>query len=665
MKKFLVSITCIAGLVFAALAVSCEGQIADFGFNTTGGNVVIKIADSDGRTIMPLDPVFSGYELSLIDENGLPSDENVDTSGIAGAGVTVNLAEGTWTITLSAYQTINEKRVLAAKGTKTLKVTSEKTKYTVSIELLPIAIDDKTEGENGLFSFNITLPSGGLDSAVLDLGNFGKFDLLDRSTGSKELVPGYYDFSIILTKNGRSAGIFETAHIYSGLVSPAVIDLSNITFADIVYLTGELNGVRLGTITISDEDGNVIETKEINDNSDERSKSWLVGIPAGYIGEPITVTQTFNGESESTEILALAPNGSADVNLTLNPASAKYINLADWYSKKNTSGTELFFGFDLTVNFIKVIKSGSVENIILDNAVTAQEFKASDYASGSITGFELYNAADRGALITAINAAQTGHDGFANVSVNGKEFKSFQKWVTSAEKAAYQNAINTAIAAKNDPTLTDAEIANAEAALADAAAAFENAKKSGTYMVDKSPLAQAIVNANAKMIGVTEAADGSKVLNTDKWATPEAFAALRAAIATAQAYIDATDNTDDDQDVVNTKVATLNNAAAAFNTQNGSLIRTGIVFEFTVNMPKDENIVIPEVQAMSWAAGDTFTLTAEGFDTYQWYVDGKFAADGDTFILNARDYSATTHNLTLRVTKGGVPYTKTITFTVK
>jgi len=653
MKKVFVSALCLAIL---ASAMSCFDPILDFdgNFKSSNGNVTIRLAGADGRTIMPITPTFSSFELKLVNGDNIITPTNV--SNVTGSGVTVDVSEGIWTITLKGYQTIDGNEVLAAQGSKELTVIAGNNNYSVEIELEPIAISE-SDG-NGLFTFDIKLPTG-LTSANLNI--FGEtFNLLTKTTGSKELEPGYYDMSIVLTKNGQSSGIFESVHIYSGLESPAKIDLSNIVFTDKVYLAGKLGGIRIGNIIIADNAGTELETFELNKNSVERSNSWLIEIPYEYIGQNIKVIQKFNGESSLADSFNLANNGKAGINLTLNPASAKYINLADWYSEKN--GTELFFGFDVTVNFIKVNKSGVIENIILDNAITAQAFDANIYG-GALAGFELYNAAVRGGLINAINAAQTECDA-ANVSVNGKEYKSTVKWVTSAEKAAYQNAINAANTVKNNPTLTEEQIANAEAALAAAFAAFENAKKAGTYKVDKSPLASAIINAEAKKANVAKSTDGSDVLNTDKWATPQAFTALNAAIAEAQAYVDSTDNNDDDQDVVNAKVAALNNAAAAFNTQNGLLIRTGIVFEYTVNMPKDENIVIPEVQAMSWVANDTFTLTAEGFDSYQWYVDGALKGSGNTFELKARDYSPTTHNLSLRVTKNGVSYSKTISFKV-
>ncbi|MCL2211894.1 MAG: hypothetical protein FWB95_08235 [Treponema sp.] len=660
MKKAFILVAC---FIILALAVSCDGPLMESitGLKSADSSVLIRLAGTDGRTVMPVEPQFSSFELTLI--NG-DNELTPDASDINGAGVTVNVTEGTWTIILKGYQIINGKSLLAAQGHETLNVTADRNKYTVSITLEPIAIDGSVD--NGLFSFNITLPEG-VDSAILNI-DCESFDLLNSVTGSISLAPGYYDLSVFLAKNGQSAGIFESVHIYSGLESPANLDLSYIIFTDKVYLAGQLGGIRIGTIVITNEDGNIIKTIQLNSSAEKRSDLWLADIPSVNIGEKIFIALEFNGETAVTEISELAANGNTDIDLTLAPASAKYIDLAGWYSEKNTNGIEIEFGFDVTVNFIRVKNNSSIENIILPNVVTAKGFKASDYASGSVTGFELYNAADRSGLITAIDAAQVECDS-AIISVNGKEYKSSTLWVTSAEKAAYQNAINDAITAKYNPVLTDAEISGAEAVLAAAAAVFENAKKPGAYKVDKSPLEQAIANANAKMTGVIKAANGSTTLNTALWASFEMFAALETAVANAQAYVNSADNNEDDQSVVTAETAALNSATAAFVPQNGSLIETVFGFSYTFNGPQDETITLAMANAViSWVKGDKLTVNvAQAFDSYQWYVDGKAiaGATGNSITLNARDYSVTTHNLTLRVTKNGAPYTKTLTFKVE
>jgi len=626
--------------------------------------VLIRLAGSNGRTILPSAPVFSEFELIL--QNG-DLIETPDASDIDGAGVIVNLSEGTWTITLKGYQIIKEESILAAQGKEILEITSDEESYNVSIELEPIAIEDGVD--DGLFSFNITLPTG-LASAVLNIDNHS-FNLLDNNTDSILLAPGYYDMSIILKKGNQEAGKFEAVHIYSGLESLAELDLSNIKFAEKVYLTGKLGGIRIGTITITDKDGIVIGTKELNDNTAKRSDTWIKDIIGSNIGETIKVNLEFNGEKVTETINVLDAKGHTNINLSLSPASVKYINLADWYSEIKNDAS-VYFGFNVTANFIRLTyNDGSKYSEFLPDAITETEFNTAQFNqdnSKTVTKLELYIAADRSALNTAIAKANNNKDS-VTTSINGKELKSSVLWVTTAEKAAYQSAITAAGLNINDPTETDEQVAAAIQTLANASAAFNNAKKTGAYKVDKTPLEQAIANANAKMAGVTKAANGSTTLNTAFWASSEMFTALESAVANAKAYVNAANNNEDDQSVADAETAALNNAIAAFVPQKGLLIETVFGFSYTFNGPQDETITLDMVNAViSWVNGEKLTVNvAESFDSYQWIVDGKIiaGATGNSITLNARDFSITTHNLTLRVTKNGAPYTKTLIFEVK
>jgi hypothetical protein len=59
-------------------------------------------------------------------------------------------------------------------------------------------------------------------------------------------------------------------------------------------------------------------------------------------------------------------------------------------------------------------------------------------------------------------------------------------------------------------------------------------------------------------------------------------------------------------------------------------------------------------------------LTVSGaFDTYRWRVDGVIKGYGNTFTLNAADYSPGVHQLSLEITLNGVAYSKSGSFTVQ
>jgi len=669
----------IIGFSFAliALVVSCDNQFPVLN-GKASGNVVIRLAGSDGRTVMPSAPVFSRYELVL--RNG-GTELTPNAGEINGAGVNVNLTEGTWAITLNAYQEINDKEILAAKGAYELTIVPSQSSYTVVMELNPIAIEDAVD--NGLFTFDITLPLD-VDSAILILDGVEYDLIIDGSRGKVELAAGYYDFSIILKKNAQSAGVFESAHIYSGLESAAVLDLTNIRFADKVYLAGALGGIRIGTITITNEAGAEIKTIELNGNSAKRSNSWLTDISSEYIGETVSVILEFNGETVAKDV-TLTAKGSADVNLNLVPATVKYTNLAPWYSEISVVNNELIldFGFNVTVNFspsAKVYYSvGSTwrefKNYATDDddkdvtygdvagAVTAKKFKMAGVAGiDDFKNFELYYAADHRPLISAVAAAEANYNS-VGTSTNGKDITAPAQWVTAEIKSAYLTVINNEKAKINNPVLSEEILSAAIASLAGAADAFDAAKALGRY-VNKSALQKAINDANAKMTGVNKANDGSQLKITDKWATVAMFDNLNAALAAANEI-----NNDEEADIqadIDSAANVLNSAIAAFIIKNGVLIETGFDFKVTFNKPQDETITLSAAQAISWLKNEYLEINVtEQFDTYQWYVDGKpIAGNGNSIRINARDYSATTHTLTLRVTKNGAPYTKTLYFTV-
>jgi len=483
MRKTFVIVFCFMILI---LAVACDSSFSDLIINSrhANGEVLIRLAGSNGRTIMPSTPVFSRYELILQQEGS--ESKNINADDITGAGVSVALAVGDWAITLNAYQKINGKEFIAAQGAYALSITPDRDSYIVEMELNPISIEDAA----GVFSFNIALPADA-DTAVLSLeknnAEIEIINLKDTNTGSIELSPGYYDLSVILTKGeGQYAGAFESVHIYSGLESAAVLDLSNIEFAEKVYLMGALGGIRIGTVIIAfDEDGSdVIKEIELDRSKAKRSNIWFTDISASHIGKKLFVILEFNGEKEVIEINKLESKGSAGINLDLIPLSAKYINLAEWYSEFITGESEITvdFGFDVSANFIKLtFDDGSNYIEYFPQAITAAIFNSGDFRNDNllpIVGFEIYNAADRNALIDAIEAAQDNCDSTIT-SADGSDIFIAEKWVSEKVKADYQTVINNAKAALDDPMLTDAEITEIKETLSDAVNAFNSAKTWG------------------------------------------------------------------------------------------------------------------------------------------------------------------------------------------
>jgi uncharacterized repeat protein (TIGR02543 family) len=80
-----------------------------------------------------------------------------------------------------------------------------------------------------------------VDSAIGRL-DFFDLDLTQEAnrSGSIEVNSGIYDLTIILSKDGLSAGLIEKVYIYGGLRTLADLDLSDIVFGDEVLIAGTL-----------------------------------------------------------------------------------------------------------------------------------------------------------------------------------------------------------------------------------------------------------------------------------------------------------------------------------------------------------------------------------------------------------------------------------------
>jgi hypothetical protein len=85
-------------------------------------------------------------------------------------------------------------------------------------------------------------------------------------------------------------------------------------------------------------------------------------------------------------------------------------------------------------------------------------------------------------------------------------------------------------------------------------------------------------------------------------------------------------------------------------------------------LPQDETITLSEVQSLSWSANTPLTVSVSGsFSAYRWVLDGNTASPvgtGSSFTLNAGALTVKRHEVTVFVTKDGVEYAKSVSFTV-
>jgi len=250
------------------------------------------------------------------------------------------------------------------------------------------------------------------------------------------------------------------------------------------------------------------------------------------------------------------------------------------------------------------------------------------------------------------------------VSADGSDIYKDTYWISAGQIQDLKTAIDEAINAAGNNSLTLDDLKKALDAVDAIYKTAEKAKKFGTFTADKKYLQEQIDAAEAKMTGVIiSGKNGDDVKYSNYWVTQAMMTALNAALDTAQTL------NGNDLARQNDVDAAANNLAAAikdFDKQEGKLI-PGAVDGVTFEGPGDETINLPGNTSLSWANNEKLTVTVtEIFNSYQWIVDGVKipGAAENSITLNARDYSIGAHTLTLKVVKGGVPYTKTLTFKV-
>ncbi|TVY01241.1 discoidin domain-containing protein [Cohnella terricola] len=193
-----------------------------------------------------------------------------------------------------------------------------------------------------------------------------------------------------------------------------------------------------------------------------------------------------------------------------------------------------------------------------ETTVSLSDFQVSYAGSaepvdGVSLGIQITDA-DKAALISAINAAQSKHDTATEGSAIGQ--------YPSGAKAKLQAAIDSAKAVRDNAAATEQQVADALIALNAAVKAFDNSKNPDPGNIDKKALTAAIAAAQSKY---NAAVEGTKL---GKYPA-EAKAALLAAINSANAVLNSTAAT---QSQVNNATAAINSALQTFLTKIVTLV---------------------------------------------------------------------------------------------
>ena len=309
----------------------------------------------------------------------------------------------------------------------------------------------------------------------------------------------------------------------------------------------------------------------------------------------------------------------------------------------------------------------SAETLNNKETVTQEEIDAAVTAlEDDVNAFVPKTAkVDRTSLAAEIATAQALLDDEAlQISENGSDVHKSRYWVTPSAVSEFNGAIKTASSESIKTNAAQNEINTALQNLKNAYEKFYNGKELGTNEIDRLALNHAITTAKSNLANVVIAENGSTVLNSVSWVSQEMFDALNAACEEAEELY-ADDHAT--QEGVDAMAETLNNAVLEFNPKPGLLTAGGISYIF--NQPQDESIVLTG-KTLSWINNDKLQITVkEAYDSYLWvYIDGANdikEVKGNSLTVNARDFGTGTYSITLKVTKNGVPYTKTLTFNVE
>ena len=201
-----------------------------------GESVTIIIDDDIGRSLMPGTPWFSYYELTFTPGSGqAPLAEPVVTNW-SSSSYTLILERGWWTVSVKGFVYIGglpgiEYGYYEAASSDGAVWFNAGESGSNSVQV-PVRgrMQDEEPGifawnlENTFTSGSVTITSGTLD--ILDpfeeqIG-FEQINLMDESSGSISLAPGYYMLKVEFTNlDGNKAYKTEIMHIYSNLTTSA------------------------------------------------------------------------------------------------------------------------------------------------------------------------------------------------------------------------------------------------------------------------------------------------------------------------------------------------------------------------------------------------------------------------------------------------------------
>jgi len=494
MKNLKQNIILCIGIILTGLIAACSNPytvetVKGPAISNVGGtgNVLIRIADSNNRTILPAADGFSRYELEVAAQNGTPIAVPQDLSGITGSGVSMTLAEGTYTITVKAYRGDN----LAAKGSKTEALVAGST-ISIAIELKPFISSEV----NGFFSYDITLPTETV-SATLQLKSIGgsydqSFNLKTNHASSApiELAAGYYEIIITLTNNDDETGDYHVVHIYSGMETKAQLNLAG-AFALINLdaleeaITAAENALARQDVILSDDGEDVLV-----------GKLWTSQAAIDALNTALTAAK---------DIVENPPDRQKPVNQAQMALQSALTTFGPHNGKKDVAPLQQLIAGAESAKANILTSDDGTDIRIVDYWVTGSVMNALNTALAAAQAIVADPSSKQPAVVTAQQTLQAALDAFvpqlgtkdlralsaliaevetelasANISVDGSDVSIVSLWVAQDAVDALAAVLEEAEAIVNNNASKQPAVVAVQQALEAALATFKSKSQSGT-----------------------------------------------------------------------------------------------------------------------------------------------------------------------------------------
>jgi translation elongation factor P/translation initiation factor 5A len=221
---------------------------------------------------------------------------------------------------------------------------------------------------------------------------------------------------------------------------------------------------------------------------------WNLAVSPNETAKTLTIkaTSTVDPSKSATAIVTITEQNVETVNKTALITAISDANTAKSSVVVNTDATNVPEGtkWVILAEMTALTNAISKANTVKDNAAATQA-EVNDATTALTTATTTFTntiktgtnteiiAADKTALISAISAADAAKDGVAT-DTNAANVPNGSKWVTQEALDTFTSAIASAETVKNNAAATQAEVAAATTALANATSAFTIAINTGT-----------------------------------------------------------------------------------------------------------------------------------------------------------------------------------------